>query len=63
MAEMAYVSGVCASVTAQHMGEIVPVGDLPPDRIHTPGFLVSHLIPGYFRNWDTAVSHLTAGRS
>lgn len=60
---MAHVSAVRTSVTAQRTGEIAPVGDLPPDRIHTPGVLVSHLTPDYCRNWDTAVSHLTAGRS
>ena len=38
------VMAMAADLVIAEPGEIVPVGVLPPDSIHTPGVLVSHLI-------------------
>lgn len=38
------VMAMAADLVIAEPGEIVPVGVLPPDSIHTPGVLVSHLV-------------------
>ena len=50
------IAATAAKITVAEVEEIVPIGDLNPDQIHTPGIYVDRIIQG---NFEKRIERLT----